>query len=87
MLVAGLAPQFINAACFPASQLLALAESDLGQRLSILAMIRSAVAIASEMAISLAGDGRPSHCASFRAARMLAAINRTRLRPSSISSV
>jgi hypothetical protein len=46
-------------------------------------MIRSAIVIASVMVDSKKGEGRPSHCASFRAARMLAAINKTRLRPSS----
>jgi hypothetical protein len=70
-----------------ASQVHAFAGFEVGQRLSILAKIRSAVVIASAMVISLAGDGLPSHCASFRAARMLAAISRTRLRPSSIQSV
>jgi hypothetical protein len=70
-----------------ASQVHAFAGFEVGQRLSILAKIRSAVVIASAMAISLAGDGLPSHCASFRAARMLAAISRTRFRPSSICSV
>jgi hypothetical protein len=71
----------------PAVQTFALLGFDAGQRLSIRAIIRSAVVIASEIAVSLAGDGLPSHCASFRAARMLAAISRTRLRPSSICSV
>ncbi len=47
-------------------------------------MIRSAMLIASAIADSNAGEGRPSHCASRRAARMEAAISRTRLRPSSL---
>jgi hypothetical protein len=51
--------------------------------LSILAMIRSAIVIASAMADSNAGEGRLSPCASFRAARMLAAISSTRFLPSS----
>lgn len=46
-------------------------------------MIRSAIAIASAMADSNAGEGRPSQFASFLAARMLAAMSSTRLRPSS----
>jgi hypothetical protein len=54
-----------------------------GHLLSILAMIRSAIAMASAMADSSAGEGRPSQFASFRAARMLAAMSSTRLRPSS----
>jgi hypothetical protein len=58
-----------------------------GHLLSILAMIRSAIMIASAMADSNAGEGRPSQCASFLAARMLAAISRTRLRPSSTLTV
>jgi hypothetical protein len=56
----------------------------LGHLLSILAIIRSASTIASAMADSSAGEGRPSQFTSFRAARMLAAMSRTRLRPSSI---
>jgi hypothetical protein len=44
------------------------AMSRLGQRASILARIFSAIAIASVMAHSTAGDGRPSQVASFRAA-------------------
>jgi hypothetical protein len=55
-----------------------------GHLLSIRAMIRSAIAIASAMADSSAGEGRPSQLTSFLAAKMLAAISRTRLRPSSI---
>jgi hypothetical protein len=54
-----------------------------GHLLSILAMIRSAIAMASAMADSSAGEGRPSQFASFLAARMLAAMSTTRLRPSS----
>ena len=46
--------------------------------------MRSAMVIAFAMADSDAGDGLPSQSESFRAARMLAAISRTRLRPSSI---
>jgi len=56
-----------------------------GHLLSILAMIRSAIEIASAMVDSKNGEGRPSHCASLRAARIEAAIRRTRLRPSSSS--
>jgi len=58
-----------------------------GHLLSILAMIRSAIVIASATADSNAGDGRPSQFASLRAARMLAAIRSTRLRPSSTMAV
>jgi len=58
-----------------------------GHLLSILAMIRSAIAMASAMADSSTGEGRPSQFASFLAARMLAAIRRTRLRPSSTGIV
>jgi hypothetical protein len=54
-----------------------------GHQLSIRAMIRSAIAIASAMADSSAGEGRPSQLTSFLAAKMLAAISNTRLRPSS----
>jgi hypothetical protein len=50
-------------------------------------MIRSAIVIASAMADSNAGDGRPSQFASLRAARMLAAISKTRLRPSSTAEI
>ena len=46
-------------------------------------MMRSAIVIASAMVDSKNGEGRPSQFASFRAARMLAAIRRTRFRPSS----
>jgi len=49
-------------------------------------MIRSAAEIAFQMVDSNAGEGRPSQCARFRAARMLAAINSTRLRPSSMQN-
>lgn len=54
-----------------------------GHLLSILAMIRSAIAMASAMADSSTGEGRPSQFESFLAARMLAAMSSTRLRPSS----
>ena len=54
-----------------------------GQCESIFAMIRSARAIASEMADSDAGECLPSHCVSLRAARMQAAISSTRFLPSS----
>lgn len=47
-------------------------------------MIRSAVAIASAMADSSAGEGRPSQFTSLRAAKIDAAISNTRLRPSSM---
>lgn len=57
-----------------------------GHRLSIFAMIRSAVAIASAMADSSAGEGRPSQFTSLRAAKIDAAISNTRLRPSSMLS-
>lgn len=53
--------------------------------LSILAMIRSAIVMASAMADSSAGEGRPSLFTNFRAASMLAAISSTRLRHSSIA--
>ena len=47
-------------------------------------MIRSAKVMASWIAETDAGEGRVvSCCASLRAARILAAINSTRLRPSS----
>jgi hypothetical protein len=58
-----------------------------GHLLSILAMIRSAIVIASAMADSNAGEGRPSQFVSFLAARMLAAISSTRFRPSSTGTV
>ena len=58
-----------------------------GHLLSILAMIRSAIAMASAMADSNAGEGRPSQFASFLTARMLAAMSNTRLRPSSTETV
>ena len=58
-----------------------------GHLLSILPMIRSAIVIASAMADSNAGEGRPSQFASFLAARMLAAMSSTRLRPSSTGTV
>jgi len=54
-----------------------------GHLLSILLMIRSAIEIAFAMHASTAGEGRPSQSASFRAARIEAAIRITRLRPSS----
>ncbi len=55
-----------------------------GQRSSIAFMISSAHRTASAIALMVAGTlFPPSNCASFRAARMLAAINSTRLRPSS----
>ena len=55
-----------------------------GHLLSIFAMIRSAIEIALATAASNAGDGRPSQLARCRATKMLAAISRTRFRPSSI---
>jgi hypothetical protein len=55
-----------------------------GHLLSILAMIRSAIEMASAMADSSAGEGLPSQFTSLRAARILAAISKTRFRPSSI---
>jgi hypothetical protein len=58
-----------------------------GQLLSIRAMIRSAIEIASAMVDSKNGEGRPSQFASFRAARIAAAISKTRLRPSSTGTV
>jgi len=39
-------------------------------------MIFSAIVIASAMQLSRTGEGLPSHCASFRAARIHAAISR-----------
>lgn len=57
---------------------------ELGQRSSISLRISSAQRTASEMAATVAGTRLPpSYCASLRAARILAAINKTRLRPSS----
>lgn len=50
-------------------------------------MMRSAAEIAFQMADSNAGEGQPSQCVRFRAARMLAAIRRTRFLPSSIRRV
>jgi len=58
-----------------------------GHLLSILAMMRSAIEIASAMVDSKKGEGRPSQLASCRTAMMLAAISNTRLRPSSIPAV
>jgi len=58
-----------------------------GHLLSILAMIRSAIEIASAKVDSKKGDGRPSQFASLRAARMEAAISKTRFRPSSTETV
>ena len=58
-----------------------------GHRRSISAMISSAQRIESVIAQMVAGiRAPPSNCASFLAAKMLAAINRTRLRPSSMES-
>jgi len=55
-----------------------------GQRSSIAFMISSAHRTASAIALTVAGTFfPPSNCASLRAARILAAINSTRLRPSS----
>jgi hypothetical protein len=54
-----------------------------GHLASILLRMRSASVIAFATAASNAGDDLPSQSASFRAAMMLAAINRTRFRPSS----
>jgi len=53
-------------------------------RASILNMIRSASIMAWAIALSLAGEGRPSQLVRCLAARILAAIKRTRLRPSSM---
>src|SRR5580693_3435889 len=50
-------------------------------------MIRSARAIASEIAHSDAGEFLPSHCDSFRAARIHAAIRITRFLPSSTTTI
>jgi hypothetical protein len=50
-------------------------------------MIFLAIAIASAMQHSTTGEGLPSHCASFLAASIEAAISRTRLRPSSTAGV
>jgi hypothetical protein len=46
-------------------------------------MILSAIVIESATQASNAGDGLPSQCASLRAAKMAAAMSRTRFRPSS----
>ena len=55
-----------------------------GQRSSIAFMISSAHRTASAIALTVAGTlFPPSNRASFRAARIVAAINNTRLRPSS----
>ncbi len=55
-----------------------------GQRSSIAFMISSAHRTASAIALIVAGSlFPPSNCANFRAARILAAISSTRLRPSS----
>jgi hypothetical protein len=54
-----------------------------GHRLSILRMIFSAVAIESAIQASIAGDDLPSSCANHKAAKMDAAINKTRFLPSS----
>jgi hypothetical protein len=54
-----------------------------GHLLSILAMIRSAIVIASAIADSNIGEGRPSQFDNFRTARMLAAMSSTRFRGSS----
>jgi hypothetical protein len=65
-------------------QLLTLSR-EVGQRSSIARMISSAQRMPSDIALTVAGTlFAPSYCASFRAARMLAAISSTRLRPSSI---
>ena len=58
-----------------------------GQRASILLMMRSAALMALAMADSKTGEGRPSQWARLRAARMEAAISNTRLRPSSTARV
>jgi hypothetical protein len=56
----------------------------LGQRSSMTRRICSAQRTAFSIAMMVAGTFvPPSYCASFRAARMLAAISKTRLRPSS----
>jgi len=55
--------------------------------LSILAMMRSAIEIVSAMLDSKNGEGCPSQFASFRAAKIEAAISNTRFRPSSTSAV
>ncbi len=54
-----------------------------GHRSSIRRKMRSATLIAFAIVASKAGDGLPSQCARLRAARIAAAISRTRLRPSS----
>ena len=59
-----------------------------GQRSSIAFMSSSAHRTASAIALRVAGTlFPPSNCASLRAARMLAAINNTRLRPSFASAI
>ena len=61
---------------------------DAGQRWSISAMICSAHMTASAIAQMVAGTlGPAGYCASFRAARMAAAISSTRFRPSSTEAV
>jgi hypothetical protein len=50
-------------------------------------MMRSAIEIASAMLDSKNGEGCPSQFASFRAAKIEAAISSTRLRPSSTEAV
>jgi hypothetical protein len=59
--------------------------SGAGQRESIFFNIFSAAAIASAMHASKAGQDLYSNCASLRAARIEAAMSRTRFRPSVIS--
>jgi len=60
----------------------------MGQRSSIAFMISSAHRTASAIALMVAGTlFPPSNCASLRAARILAAINSTRLRPSSMQGM
>jgi hypothetical protein len=64
---------------------LPLTHFDAGQRRSISAISCSAHRMASLIALIVAGTrAPPSYCANFRAARIAAAISRTRLRPSSI---
>ena len=59
-----------------------------GKRSSIAFIISSAQRTASAIALRVAETLLPpSNCASLRAARMLAAINSTRLRPSSTSAI
>ena len=55
-----------------------------GQRASISLKILSASEIASAIVDSKTGEGLPSQCATFRAAKMDAAISSTRFRPSSM---